>query len=488
MGNSKRTIILFNPRSMRGVREDDSPPMGLLMAAIYLHNEFKIAIIDQRVERNWKCQLVNLLKEAPVCIGISAMTGKQIKGGLLASEMAKETGCPVVWGGIHASLLPAQTLENKSVDYVVQGEGEEPFAQLVRAIASKASCRDIPGVWSKENGKAVFARERDFIDLNKLPPIPYDLIDLRKYIKPCDYGKSLVLYTSRGCPQHCTFCFNRAYSRSRWRAMSAQRALEEVERVSKDYPDISHLQFWDDDFFANLNRAREIAEGIRQLQPRVTWSVIGAHVRDISRMDDGYLACLRDSGLKEVLLGVESGSQRIIDLIQKNYVLEELFSSNSHLGNYNIRATYSFLSGIPGESDEDIKKTIEVMFRLKKDNPNIVVGNVKPFICYPGTAIYEKMLASGFQPPERLEDWSDFVWGNYLDVDIPWVSRKRRLFLVRLYYYTVLMNPDYIFTRSKLFTFVASLLRPIAEWRVRRLCFCFPVEAYFMRIIQKFFL
>ncbi|MBI5144520.1 MAG: radical SAM protein [Candidatus Omnitrophica bacterium] len=485
MARLGRTVILFNPRSMRGIGEDVVPPMGLLMAAIHLHEKFNVVIVDQRVERNWKSRLSKLLEKEPVCIGVTALTGRQIHEGLLASEMARRKGCVVVWGGIHASLLPGQTIDNPLIDYVVEGEGEEAFAELVNTLASEGHCNKIRGVWHKENGRPVFGGQRPFVDLNKLPPIPYHLCDLSKYIKPSSYGRSMILFSSRGCPQRCTFCFNHSFNRSHWRAFSADRILDEIKRFKKDYPAINHFEFWDDNFFANPKRAKDIAEGIKRLDLPITWAVLGSHVRDVARMDDDYLACLRDSKLKEVFTGVESGSQRIIDIIQKNFTVEELFFSNRRLGEYGICPTYSFLSGIPGEDDEDIKKTIDVMFRLKRENPNIVLGNVKPVMCYPGTALYEKALELGFIPPQRLADWSNFVWGNYLNLKIPWVSHQRRRFLSCLYYYTVLMSPTYIFIRSKIFTIGATLLRPIAERRVKNFSFRFPIEAYFMQMIQK---
>jgi len=488
MSDLSRTVILFHPRTLRGIGEDSIPPTGLLMAAIHLYQEFRVVIVDQRIEKNWRAHLSELLKENPICIGITAMTGRQIKGGLYVSQMAKSKGCPVVWGGVHASLLPIQTLAHPLVDYVVEGEGEESFAELVEALASGRSCEKIPGVWSKNDDKPVSGGQRPFVDLNKLPPVPYHLIDLGKYIKPGPYGKSFILFTSRGCPQRCTFCFNLTFNQCHWRAFSLERILEDIKRIRESYPDVEHFEFWDDNFFVNLKRAREIAESIKQLRPSISWLVLGAHIHDISRMDDDYLACLRDSNLKGLLMGVESGSQRIIDLIQKNFTIEELFSANRRLGNYGIPSTYSFVSGIPGEDDEDIKKTIEAMFRLKKDNPIVTIGNVKPFICYPGTALYEKMTKLGFNPPQRLDDWSEYVWGNYINLEIPWVSHKRKRFLLWLYYYTILMNPGYMFIHSKIFTFITFLLRPIAEWRVKRFCFRFPLEAWFVYMVQRFIL
>ena len=421
-------------------------------------------------------------------MGVSAMTGKQIQEGLKASEIAKEKGCPVVWGGIHASLLPAQTLTHNLVDYVIEGEGEEAFAELVEALASQKNSKGIRGVWSKEAGLVTFGGPRPFLNINKLPPTPYNLIDLTKYIKPGSYGKSVVLHTSRGCPQRCTFCCNQPLHQSHWRGFSADHVIEEIERIRREHPTVRNLQFWDDNFFANLKRAKDIAGRIGRLRPSITWSVIGAHVRNISMMDDSYLEYLQNSGLKGILVGVESGSQRILNLIQKNFNLEELFFCNKRLKKYNIIITYSFMSGFPGENDEDVRKTVDVIFRLKKDNPHIVTGTVKPFMCYPGTALYKKAQEQGFTPPEHLADWGNFVWGNYLNLDISSVPKSRRRFLTWLYYYTVLMSPRYTFIHSKIFLLVSSILCPLAEWRVKKLCFRFPVEAWLMNMIQRIIL
>jgi len=480
-------VILFNPSSFRRVG-DYTLPMSLLMAAVNLYERYRVVIIDQIVQKDYESQLLNLLEQEPVCIGITAMTGKQIQGGLVASKMAKDKGCPVVWGGTHPSLLPEQTLSQPLVDYVVQGEAEETFAELVDALANgKEQVNEIVGLWSKDNGRVVFGGEREFVDLNSLPAIPYHLVDINKYIKSGSYGRALSLYTSRGCPQQCAFCYNPVVHKRRWRSHSAECVLKDIKKLQKEYQ-VEHFQFWDDSFFASLRRARAIAEGIIQLQPSVTWSALGAHVKDIKRMDDDYLDCMVQSNLKEVLVGVESGSQKILDMIKKNFELDELYYANRRLGRYNIRPTYTFISGVPGEEQEDLEKTIDVLIRLKKENPQAIRGNIKPFVPYPGSELYEKALELGFSPPDNLEDWSEMVFLNYSGFNIPWTPKKRRTFLKHLYYYTVLLNPEYLFIDSKLFTFVAYLLRPVAEWRIKNFFFFLPIESWLMQIVQRFVL
>lgn len=484
--DNKRLIILFNPISFRRVG-DYTLPMGLLMAAIKVYEKYRVVIIDQIVEKNFKSQLLRLLDQKPICIGITAMTGRQIQGGLLASKMAKDKGCPVVWGGTHPSLLAEQTLVHPFVDYVVQGEAEETFAELIDALAQgNEQVSGIAGLWSKNNGQIVFGGERKFVDLNSLPAIPYHLVDLNKYIKPGRYGRALSLYTSRGCPQQCAFCYNPAVHKRRWRRQSAESVLTDIRRLQKEYK-VEHFQFWDDSFFSSLRRARAIAEGIMQLKPTVTWSALGAHVRDIKRMDDDYLTCMAHSRLTDVLVGIESGSQKILDIIKKNFALDELYYANRRLHKYNIRPTYTFISGIPQETEEDLRKTVDVLIRLKEENPQSIRGNIKPFVPYPGTELYEKAVELGLKPPDNLEEWSRLVFLNYSDVEIPWTPRDRRTFLKHLYFYTVLLNPEYLFIDSKIFTFVASLLQPIAEYRVKNLCFFFPVESWLLQLAQRFF-
>jgi anaerobic magnesium-protoporphyrin IX monomethyl ester cyclase len=402
--------------------------------------------------------------------------------------MARSKDCTVVWGGIHSSLLSEETVSHPLVDYVVQGEGEYTFAELVDALAEGSRISDIAGLWYKADGAAAFTHKKELLELDKLPPVPYDIVDFSRYIKKGPYGMSIVLYSSRGCPQRCTFCANPPYNRSRWRAFSSERIMGDIARLRKKYPTIRHIQFWDDNFFASLSRGMEIAEGIARMEGSLSWSVIGSHVRDLIRMDGAYLDNLRKSRLKDVLIGVESGSERMLSVVQKNFGVEELFEVNKRLGDHGIRATYSFVSGLPGEEDEDLRKTIDVMFRLKNENPKVITGNVKPFICYPGTVLYKQAVESGFRPPRRLEDWSEFVWGNYLNLEISLVPKKRKRFLTWLYYYTILMCPEYIFIRNPFFRAIATALRPIARWRVRRLCLQFPVEAWLMSVTQRFLL
>jgi radical SAM superfamily enzyme YgiQ (UPF0313 family) len=392
---------------------------------------------------------------------------------------------PVVWGGIHPTLLPRQTLEHPLVDFVVEGEGEETLPELVAALVAGRDPSGIAGLWSKRAGAIVHGGRREFVDLKALPPVPYELLDLARYVKPGPHGPALSLYTSRGCPQRCTFCYNRSVHLSRWRGLPAEQVVGDIQGILARHPQIRHFQFWDDNFFASLPRARRIAEGIAAAGPALSWSALGAHVQDLRRMDDEYLGFLQRSRLTDVLVGVESGAQRMIDLVHKNFRKEALFLVNRRLAGFEVRPTYTFISGVPEETDADLEETLDTMFRLREENPGAVLGNIKPFVCYPGTELYAKALELGFRPPDSLEGWSAFVWGNYTRLDIPWVTPRRRRRLAYLYYYTVLLNPEYLFIDSRVFSLGARLLLPLTLWRLRNRRFGLPVEAWAMHLAYR---
>jgi radical SAM superfamily enzyme YgiQ (UPF0313 family) len=486
-GTARPLVVLVNPCSVRRFAVFCAP-IGVIHCAVHLYQRYRVEIIDQVVEPNWESRFRALLAQRPVCVGISAMSGRQVSEGLRFSEIAKEYGAITIWGGPHPSLSPEQTVSHPLVDYAVQGEGEETLRDFVDSLVEGRPVENIRGLWSKRNGEIYYAGDRKNIDLDALPDIPYHLVDLRNYIKETPFGPAISLYTSRGCPQRCAFCYIESMHKSKYRTYSAARVMHDIKRIRAAYPEIRQFQFWDDNFFAGMRRAREIAERFMEEMPDLTWSVLGAHVQNVSRMDDEYMAVLQRSGLKSLVMGVESGSQRILDDILKNFKVEQLLESNRKMRRYGIQPTYTFMSGIPGETDEDVKETIKLMFKLAEDNPDAILGNIKPYVPFPGTRLYERAQSMGFRPPARLEDWSRFVWTNYVSLGIPWMNLKRRRRLNHLYFYTVLMNPDYLFLDSKVFTLASKLLKPIATWRVRNMRLELPLAGHAMRIAEQIFM
>ncbi|MBI5243688.1 MAG: B12-binding domain-containing radical SAM protein [Elusimicrobia bacterium] len=477
-------IVLVNPHGYRFIG-DASMPLALIYVSIHLHKDHEVVIIDARFDKDWQERLRRELKKSPLCVGVTSMVGKQIASGLEIAKIVKaESDVPVVWGGIHASLLPRQTLEHPYVDMVVCGEGEETFRDLVRALDKREPLDAVAGLWWKSKGGIREGRPRPVLDLDALPDIPYELVDVERHVEKGPFGRSISMMTSRGCPEGCQFCYNTVYNARRWRGFKPWRILKEIRHFTEKYR-VQHVLIQDDNFFVDLGRVREFAEGILSQKLGVTWEVIGVHPRILARVDDELLSVLERSGLTGVAVGVESGNQETLDRFGKNYKIPDLVAANKKLAATCIVPTYCYISGWPDETRQDLRQTVDLMFRMKRDNPKMVYGIIRPLICYPGTQIFSYAVSRGFVPPKKLEDWAGFAWFNYLDIDIPWTTREEKKWLIDLYYSTVMMNPEYVYVKSRLFKFFAKLHAPFMKWRVKNLDFRLSILPKVLLFIQR---
>ena len=327
---SKRVVLVY-PHVIKGwqARPRVPIPLSLLcMATPVINAGYDVKIIDQRVEPKWRSILREELKKDPICIGVSSMTGPQLRHALEISKMVKEYGnSPVVWGGTHPSLLPAQTLKNENIDIVVQGEGEETFPELVEALDGKRPLSTIKGIWYKENGLIKNAEMRPFIDLNKQPPLPYHLIDLRKCTRTMFGIEHLDFFTSRGCPHQCTFCYNDDFHKNKWRPMDPDIAVQRIKDFVQRY-NVKGLFFNDSNFFVDLHRGRQILEGMIKEGLNVSISKINIDFLTLSKMEDEDFALLQRAGCRRLPIAVESGSEKIQQLLKKPVDVQRLLEIN----------------------------------------------------------------------------------------------------------------------------------------------------------------
>jgi anaerobic magnesium-protoporphyrin IX monomethyl ester cyclase len=480
--------ILINPKGLNLIN-DKILPFGLLCTSVYASQEFDLVIIDKRVESSWKSRLTKELKKNPKIVAITCMTGPQITDALSISKFVKQNSkAKVVWGGIHPSLLPRQTLENQFIDIIIQGEGEITFFELLKTISENKHLKNVMGIWYKEGSNIKKTKERKFItNLDNLPNLPYHLIDINKYIetkKAKPQEKSISILTSRGCPNQCIYCFHKSFNKSCWRALSAERVVKEVEYFSKKY-NITNLFIIDDNFFVNKRRVLDIINSDIFKHGKISLDILGASIEAVDSLTNEELKMLHNRGLRSVLFGVESGSQKILDYIRKGITVEQVIRVNQRLGRLGVRANYSFMTGFPKETREDIISTIKLISRLEKDNPLVNKGTVKPVICYPGTQMYKIALEEGYKTPSKLEDWANIITSNYNKIDYPWISKKRKEFLLNLYFYSVLSNPDYSLVNSKIFKIGVTILKPITSYRFKNLNFSFPIESTIANWIKK---
>lgn len=477
-------VVLFFPKS-EGKDTILLPASVLMVAAPLVKVDYKVKIIDQRVDRDWKEVLLKELKNKPIVFGVSVLTGKQILNGLEVSKLVKENSDTfVVWGGVHPSLLPKQTLENDYIDCVVIGEGEETLLELTEALKTKSPLGNIKGLGYKKDGKIIFNPQRDFIDLDKLPEMPYYLIDVEKYVAKKSYAtgrpaRNLAFYTSRGCPHRCGFCYNKEFNKRRWRGKSAEEVVGKMKKLIKDYR-INAFEIEDDEFFTNIERVRKICELIirENLNIDIFASCRVNYVAD--NINDKYLKLLYRAGFRTLAFGVESGSEKILDLMHKDITINQVFETIRKLKKAGINSKYYFMAGFPTETISDLYKTTDLIQEMKQI-ASLRIPAWRVFTPYPGTDLYELAVKQGWQAPKSLEEWANY---DFNTIRMPWVRGREKRVIKNVAFLIRYLEMGKTTGRGLFFKLV-KIFGKTVDWRWKKHLFSFVPEKYFIKSILK---
>lgn len=418
-------VVLVFPKTGFDIkRVSVDMPLALLSASVYVARDFEVKVIDQRLDPQWEETLKDELEKAPLCVGVSCLTGPQIAHGLQVSRIVKESGvqAKVVWGGVHATLLTEQTVSHPLVDIAVAGEGEFAFRDLVHALKNGSDLSEVKGIAFKKDGKVVRTPPQDLVDLNQLPELPYQLINVEDYVGsqgrfPQESARSLIFISSRGCPWQCTYCCNPRLSRRRWRSMSAGLAYERVSALVDKYR-LDSITFHDEEFLVDKNRAEEIATLIGG---RFQFWIQGR--MDLLKRAD--LHVLEKGGLRAVQPGIESGSPRILRLINKGETVEDFLEANRRLADTDIRPLYNFMCGFPTETREEVMQSVDLALRLLDENRKAQLSGFYVCVPYPGTDLFDLAIKEGFTVPDALDGWASF---NRQHLNTPWIQDKLPLF------------------------------------------------------------
>lgn len=328
----------------------------------------------------------------PDILGVSVLTGPAIADAVNLSRIAKERNIPVVWGGVHPSVLPEQVLREEYVDFVIIGEGEHVFKELVEFLdAGRKDYEHISGLGFKKTGKTVVNERRTFIkNLDDLPFPAWDLIDVDLYVR-----YEIPMVTSRGCPHRCTFCYNQSLQQRHWRARSAGSIIKELEYIqSLSTARTKYLKFYDDNFVVNRKRLKEIFN----LLPKHYDLFLEARINYI---DEEFVEMCSEFSGCHIFIGLESGDQAMLDNMQKDITLEMINNAYYLLNKNKISTSASMMVGMPGETYSQILKTIRMAFRLKPTRYSFCV-----YSPLPGTDWYDDCVKKGiFTPPASTEDW-----------------------------------------------------------------------------------
>jgi radical SAM superfamily enzyme YgiQ (UPF0313 family) len=443
------SVILFRPVYDPDSRSIPTYPWALVyLAAVLVERGVDVTIIDEASLPNNGENVKQILQtKRPVAVGITAMTGEQIRYGLeFARLVRKQCKAAIVWGGVHPSLLPEQTVRHRLVDYVVAGEGEYAFADLVECVEKNEDAADIPGVYLVRGPQVIGSRQEIFVDLASLPDLPYHLADPERYIcRRPDLGaeRYFEICTSRGCPHHCGFCYIDSVHRSCWRGMNADIAVDRIKSLVKRF-NLDCVLFREDNFFVERKRVEQIAQRLINDTVGIKWAA-SCRINYFAAYSGEFIDLLKRSGCVQLTFGVESGSDRVLEFIGKGITVEQALAAAHKVKENGVRGTYHFMGGFPSETTEEFLDTCRLIDKLMEIDPGIVVREMSVFAPYPGVKLIPACVKLGYQEPGNLEAWIEMDWACSKR---PWLTEEQsRLIADAQFLIARLAHPN-LFVRS----------------------------------------
>ncbi len=476
-----RKVVFFFPSF---ASTEATAPLGILAVATpLLRAGYEVVLIDSTITPNFAKRVLEEVKDA-ICLGISLVTGPMIRETVAIARAVKEWNpeFPVILGGWHPSLLPKQTLEAEYIDYVVRGQGEETLLELVQHIESRSTVDLVSGLGFKRDGRVIFTAERPLRPLAEMPPKAYQIADFDAYERSC--GRRWAMYTSSlACPFNCSYCTNGGVYGRKWNALSPEQFVEETVDLTRRY-NLELLWVVDDNFLVDLDRARRIGEGLVRAGADFKWS-IQATTNLTARLSLEDLKLLRQSGLHQICQGVDSGSPKILKLMNKEFQdFDSIYESASRCLQAGIRPSFNIIFAFPGEGREERRQTIDFMMDVcRRFEGAEFWTNI--FTPYPGAPILEHADEIGLQLPTSLEGWADF-FPRY--TVLPWLSGRehRRLQVTRDYLRVAFDRvPIATDTRDRLTRFTQKAISIPARWRLDHDFYKFPVELWLNDKLKK---
>jgi anaerobic magnesium-protoporphyrin IX monomethyl ester cyclase len=421
-------ILLINPSPTGTLKATGVlfPPLGLLYVAAHAEREgHEVVVRDLAIRK--KGEEIDYKKYD--LVGISTDTTRH-RQALKIAHQSKEAGCTVVMGGPHPSYVDGEILSTRKVDFVVRGEGEVTFAELVAALEKEdKKVNRVDGISFLSNGTLVRTPSRPFIEnLDNLPLPARHLIHLDDYRRTNFGGRPITpLITSRGCPYRCAFCSSSHFWGSKVRIRSVASILKEIEEIYHQYH-FNAVAFLDDTFNISPSRVIDICRGIIERKLDLWWWNLSRI--DLFNRNEEMVKEMVQAGMKGALIGVESPSPETLKDLQKGIRVEEVIETVEMLKRNGVQLHASYIIGGLHETARSIHETIRFAKRLDTNVAQFCI--LTPF---PGTAIYDQVKDRIFKwrAPWSFFDLQHLVFKHD---HLSFIRMEWLLFKAHLLYYT----------------------------------------------------
>jgi len=383
------------------------PCLGLAsIAAVLEKNGIEVEIIDAFALRLEKSKVLSLIKEKnPDIVGISCMTPSAPIVFSLAKDIKEyNENIKIVLGNVHATIFAEEIISNEAVDVIVHGEGEYTMLELVQALSQNKNLSQVKGISFKEQRKTITTDSRALIDdLDSLPYPAWHLLPFKKYgfLPFMDVKKpGLSISGSRGCPYNCVFC-SLPNIKGEYRKRDYKNIADEFEYLIDRFS-IKQIGFVDPIFPYDREDALKFCREIirRGLNKRVVWI---CETR-IDRVDKELLKEMRRAGCRRILFGLESGVEELLNNVKKIYSLETIRKNISYAKKEGMQTAGLFMIGLPGETLEMTRKTINFAKEIDLDFAKFAIT-----VPFPGSVLYRDLIKIG---KFKRRDWENFITFN----------------------------------------------------------------------------
>ena len=474
----RASVVLVYPK----LHEHQFPiwaPLDLYaIATALLHRGYTVHLIDERLGPSELEELERVLPGA-LFVGVGAKFGGQLGNALAMVQRIKRVrpDARVVIGGWLPSLFPETLFESPLVDGVVIGPGDESTPELADRWLAGRSVEGVAGVWARENGAIVRNPFVHLPDIRRTTPIPWETMGMTRYQLPNGWTN---LFTSRGCPGECTFCSIYCLDPRRWTALPAERVVADIERLLG--LGFRAIRIMDTDFCADARRVEAICRSILERRLDVRWEVLARHW-NLRAMSDEQVRLLRRAGCTEIEMGVETGSQRLSDMVRKKLDVTEVPATVTRFVRHGIRMNLNFMFGLPTETRADLRATLRLIDELTRLGPDAVRLQMFRYTPVPGGSKAEDDVwkqRPGGSAELSLQELIDFPVVETEPQRLWWVTPEHERDVRRCYYFyaplayiPAVQEP----ARSRpVWSRVLRLLRPLARLRCRHAFFALPFE------------
>lgn len=410
-------ILLINPPFLPGYgrysRESRSPaitksgtiyyPFWLLYGAAALERAgYEVDVVDAPAAR---LDADDVLRRAagfePDMVVVNTSTPSIESDKAFAARLKEAAGWPfTVLVGTHVTARPGDGVAEPAVDAVCVGEYDRTLVELAAALSAGDDWKAAKGLAYRRRGK-VAENERQPL-LEELDGRPYLAEIIKNYLRVEDYFFAAARYpmimmiTGRGCPHRCVFClYPQVFHGNKYRLRSPEDVVDEFEYISNELPKVREVVIEDDTFSANKKRVKEICDILVERRVKIRWSV---NVR--ANLDYETMVAMRRAGCRLIIVGYESGDQRVLNMMNKDTTLEQQLEFAGAARRAGLLVHGCFMAGTPGETRGSLERTLEFAMKLSPDTAQFF-----PLMVYPGTRAYTWAEENGYLTTSDFREW-----------------------------------------------------------------------------------